>query len=262
MPRSRLRFGQRAGFSLLEVMIAMALVLLAVLGLSGMMALSGKMSRQSEARQIAMWIARQRIELYRATATASRPEITNKPFTIPASVVAQFPGAGEYAFQGTITIKNSASNTRLQLVSVRVSWQALDRNSSGRKKASSVEVSQMVATMYTSSGSSSSEDWKTYFVPPPPPPPPPTPVVIPSGGGSGGGGTPPVVVPPKVDPPADPPAPPSDPEPDGGGGGGETPPDDSTGGSSGGSSGGGSGPPAEEPGKSGKAEINFGGMWM
>jgi len=244
-------------------MIAMSLVLLAVLGLSGMMALSGKMTRQSEARQIAMWVARQRIELYRATATASRPEITNKPFTIPASVVSQFPGADDYAFKGTITIKNSTSNTRLQLVTVRVSWMALDRTSSGAKKSSSIEVSQMVATMYSSSGSSASDDWKTYFVPPPPPPPPPVPVVIPSGGSGGGGGTPPVVVPPKVDPPKDPPAPPSDPEPEEEeSGGGESSPDDSSGGSTGGSSGGGSEPPAGEPAKSGKAEIDFGGMWM
>lgn len=251
----------RAGFTIVEVMVAIFILTVAIVGIAGVMTMASKVAQQSEGRNIAMWVARQRLEFLRSSGNTKRKIVSNEPIAIPASITQQFSEAKDMEFKASYSISDMTGVSNMQVYTVTVQWR--NRGAVGASKAlSKLELSEAVAYAYNDTTTGGPDLVTQLFVPPPAPPPPPPPPVAATGSSSGGTGSTPVVEPPVVVP-TDPPAP-APPVAGGGSGSGST--GDTTGGTTGGSSGGssggttGGGTGGSTPAVS-VTTVSFGGMW-
>lgn len=200
------RMLRRRGITLIEVMIALFMVVALSVSIFGLMGSAMRTSSRTDAKTVAMWVAEQQIARLRATSNGARATGANQPFTIDSAISDQFAKIDGLHLSGTYSINDVAGNPNLQQITVRVTW----RSEGG--KSSQVELTSMLANVYSLAGTSVGDDASNVFVPPPPPPPPPPPITAtpaPDPNPPAPPVEPPPAPTPAPEPPAGPPPPPS-----------------------------------------------------
>src|SRR5579884_4042101 len=112
-----------AGFTLAEVIVAMAVVVIGILPLSLLFVSSRHLSDQAQIQSAAYNVAREEMETLRAQNFKDRTVGTTTAFTIPSNISSEFPTAsmtGSYLISSYSTDPNGVYNT--QQIVVRVSW--------------------------------------------------------------------------------------------------------------------------------------------
>ena len=133
------------GFSLLESLVSLFIMVLSALTVFAVGSLASKVGRQGEARSVAMSIARQQIETLLEVSQANRKIVTNKTFTIPSDLINQFPNGTTAGLRGTYTIEALGGSKNLEQITVTVKW----RNSTGHagsEPLSMVTLSKIAAS--------------------------------------------------------------------------------------------------------------------
>lgn len=124
-PGQRRRGAARGGFTLIEAIISLAVIVL-ILPMIALMLVGRTLDQQAEVQAVAFNVARQELETLRALNYLDRPsDGTPRSFPIPTAVQMQFPNysySGATAnFTGTYAVLPGAiSNT--QEIRVTVSW--------------------------------------------------------------------------------------------------------------------------------------------
>lgn len=164
--RSRRR---RRAFSLVVIVISLGIMVMLSLGLMTMLDTSSRIQRTAEQRQFALAIARQQLEHLRTRQPENRQLATNVPFTIPAGLLAQFPGGRNGVQMTGVFSVESAGTTRLHRVTVRVQWSAQAQGSN--TPASEVVLSALVTAPENGRVGRLGNQVFDFFESPPPPPP-------------------------------------------------------------------------------------------
>lgn len=119
--------GPCGGFTLVEVMAALFVIVIGVLPVVGVLLSSRGLDRQAQIQAAAYLAARRQVELLRTQPFAGRPSVTQAAFTLPASLTAEFPDVrltGDYSVVAVPTL-GDATHAVQQLV-VRVRWTRRD----------------------------------------------------------------------------------------------------------------------------------------
>lgn len=156
---------KKKGMTLVEVVGGIFLLVGIVATILGLTTVSMKLSRQSEATNIATWVAKQEIQKLKSDSAFTRPEATDVAFDIPNTISDQFPGATGLRLSGTYSIKNVAGSNTLQCITVKVNWKNAAGSSYGSGKETSIFLSSMVACRYDFAGSNPTEIIDDIFIP-------------------------------------------------------------------------------------------------
>ncbi len=231
-PRGRTR--GRRGFSMLEILVGLFLLVTSLMSVLALSTAATKMSMQASARAVASQIARHKLDEVSIMSQSNRNLGTDMTFEIPDDAKMMFPGGVSTSrIVGVYSVSKIDGSPFLQKIDVTVRWRNMS-GSLGRNPMSSVTLSRIVAAPGSNVGTNVDPDDPTtelWHTPPPPPPPPappkpappkptppppvqPTPTPTPP--------APPKPAPPKPAPPAppkpappkpEPPKPPTDPGP-------------------------------------------------
>lgn len=166
------------GLTLVEMVISIFTLAIITLTVLGIMTLTDKVGRQAEARNAAMAVARNQLELIRSRGNSAQLSISNAPFTIPSTVLAQFPSAQTMKMTGSYSVEPVAGANHLKRVTIVVNWGSLSKYAksgtvSPNSKKSSVVLAAYVVANEAASWGPGGTTVSELFVPPPPPPPPP-----------------------------------------------------------------------------------------
>ncbi|MCW5938119.1 MAG: hypothetical protein KF884_08815 [Fimbriimonadaceae bacterium] len=139
-----------------ELLVGLMLLAVTVVMLFGMTtALSGT-GRQTEARAVAMSIARRQMEILLSTSQGNRIAVTDRPFAIDESLRSQFPVSGEDALRGVYSISQPSKKSNLQTLTVAVKWRNLasgDQSKGQGESWSSVTLVRVASSAVDLSGS-------------------------------------------------------------------------------------------------------------
>ena len=183
LSRSRAR-----GFGLVDGLVGIFCVLMGTLTVLSLGAMSSKVTRQAEARGVALAAARRQIETLASVSTTNRPGGPEARFDIPGDLAAAFTGPVE----GLFSVTDVPSSDGLQQLLVRVRWR--NRTAGGGLAPwSEVVLANVVATQPLVVSYTGTTD------PPPPRPPELTPTPVEP------------TAPPKATPDPTPPPPPTSP---------------------------------------------------
>lgn len=154
------------GITLLETMFGVFVTVGGTMAVLTMASVSTKVNKQTEVRSVALQAARQQIESLKLRATSNRPGRIQAPFTIPASLLAQFPnGSGGIEMTGEYTIVQYAADNNLQQIVVAVRW----RNVASAQTFNAAPWSEVSLTTLASV-QPLNISWTGVYDPPPPDP--------------------------------------------------------------------------------------------
>ncbi len=190
----------RRGFSLLEILVGLFLLVTSLMSVLALSTAATKMSMQASARAVASQIARHKLDEVSIMSQSNRNLGTDMSFEIPDDAKMMFPGGVSTSrIVGVYSVSRVDGSPFLQKIDVTVRWRNMS-GTMGRNPMSSVTLSRIVAAPGSNIGISLDPDDPTteLFYTPPPPPPPPVPPKV----------TPPAPTPPKPPVTPTPPAPP------------------------------------------------------
>ncbi len=155
----------KRGISLIEMLMAIVCLGMLSMAVLSVLTASHKVTRQAEARQIAMSVARQQLESLRQTQPENRRPAVDRPFAVPAEALAQFPG-GARGIQMTGLYTVARSSDRIHQISVRVRWK--NETSTNFEPKSEVVLSAFATSAGDGSLGRTGTDTLDYFEPPAP----------------------------------------------------------------------------------------------
>lgn len=120
--RPRRRKG-RGGFSLIELVVAMFVIVVGVMPIVALLLSSRWLDGQAQVQAAAYEVARQEMETLRSQTPANRLATTQTTFTIPTAVTALHPQqamAGDYSIARISTMGDATH--AVQQIAVRVAW--------------------------------------------------------------------------------------------------------------------------------------------
>ncbi len=176
------------GFTLVEIIVAMSLILLGILSVGAVTSYSANVARQAEARSLALMIGRQAMEQIVSISQGNRRSVTDEAIEIPADLKAQFSGKSNATnMEALYSIRPVAGSKNLQNILVTVRWvNAASINKDA--KQSSIFLIRTV-TSVENMETTAFDGWNPrgidqYFYTPPPPAPPKPPTSNNNSGGS------------------------------------------------------------------------------
>ncbi len=113
---------RRSGFTLIETMMAMFVVVVGLLPMLGLFLSARALDQQAQAQAAAYSVARQEVESLAAQKFANRP-VSTGAFAVPDAIVAQFPGlnmTGSYVIT-TVSGYGGAAYP-VQQIAAQVQW--------------------------------------------------------------------------------------------------------------------------------------------
>ncbi len=147
-PRGRDRRRRQTGAVLIEVMAAFFVVVVGMLPMLGLFLASRSLDQQAQAQAAAYGVARQEVEILAGQKYSNRP-VSTGTFTVPASILAQFPGmsmTGRYAI--TSVSSYGGAKYPVQQVVVEVRW-ANNTNTNTASSTNGAYSSVRVDTLIT-----------------------------------------------------------------------------------------------------------------
>ncbi len=122
--RNQIRPGTRhhKGFTLLETVMSMYILLVGVLVFSGMAVFSNKVALQAKTRSAAYQVARQQMETLKSTSFDRLFEVSDTTFDIPQEVIDALPGKTntKYEVQGMYNVTDISPT--MKQANVRIRW--------------------------------------------------------------------------------------------------------------------------------------------
>lgn len=170
---------KQRGITIVESLIAIICLVLMTIAVLGMMTLSDRVSRQSQARQAATAAARQQLDALRARGQNGRLVTQSVAFPIPQTVYDQFTGVKADQMAGTYSVEPVDGSSNLSRIVVRVNWGSLSKAPGGGSK-SEIVLYALVSNRNDGAVGPSGNTIEDVFTAPPPPPPPPAPTPAPA----------------------------------------------------------------------------------
>ena len=169
---------RKRGFTLIEILVAMSLILLGILSVGAVTSYSANVARQAESRSLALMIGRQAMEQVVSVSQGNRRSVTDEPIEIPADLRVQFSGKSNGSnLEATYSIRPVSGSKNLQNILVTIRW--VNATSVNKDlKQSSISLIRTVSSTenmeWTPYDGWNPRGIDQYFYTPPPPPPAPS----------------------------------------------------------------------------------------